>query len=416
MRKRSLARYLELVLGCASLGTVIAGTVVMPSGSGWERAVTLPEEANWLAFAPGGDVVATAGGDSVVRLWNLANGAVTRELVGHQDKVTNVTFSEDGRLVLSGSMDGAAVLWSAVSGELLTRFGGHESNVFALLSADAAQVATTCGVVGAPVRVWDTATGRRILELRHPEQDRWRRYQATDVAFSHDGDHLAVAYFYDVVLYAAETGLVESVMVGHTGIVDCVGFSPDSTLLVSGSDDGTARVWSVQTGLKRLVLRGHLEGVRSAEFSPSGERILTASSDGTVRVWRVRDGRCLAVLGEGRRPQNENWGLSARYDREGASIFAMNEFRSIWVYDAGSFRETGRVPRGFRSSFVSADGHWIGVVSYEDVELWRRMDPSENPSMVPSLVLYGTAVLLLIGLAMVWVWRGRARGHPGDTH
>ncbi len=72
---------------------------------------------------------------------------------------------------------------------------------------------------------------------------------------------------------------------GHTGRINGVAFSPDSRLVVTASEDQTARVWEARTGEQLAVLSGHTGAVRDAVFSPDGRAVLTASMDGTARVF-----------------------------------------------------------------------------------------------------------------------------------
>ena len=59
--------------------------------------------------------------------------------------------------------------------------------------------------------------------------------------------------------------------------------------MLTGSDDGTARLWRIDGDHECIaIIRGHRGAVISAEFSPDGERFLTSSTDGTARVWPVR--------------------------------------------------------------------------------------------------------------------------------
>jgi len=61
-----------------------------------------------------------------------------------------------------------------------------------------------------------------------------------------------------------------------------VAFSLDGRRAITGSDDGTARVWDLVTGKETLTLRGHREGVTYVAFSRDGSKILSAGRDGTV--------------------------------------------------------------------------------------------------------------------------------------
>jgi WD40 repeat protein len=73
-------------------------------------------------------------------------------------------------------------------------------------------------------------------------------------------------------------------------------FSPDGTMLVSGSHDQTVRLWDVNTGECLKVLRGHDNWVWSVAYSPDGYRIATASQDETIKLWDAKTGECLKTL------------------------------------------------------------------------------------------------------------------------
>src|SRR5262249_2915081 len=94
------------------------------------------------------------------------------------------------------------------------------------------------------------------------------------------------------------------------GNVSSAAFSPDGSRIVTASNDKTARIWDAASGKEIAVLRGQSDNVlsadfsrllrvladfgfdrdsvRSAAFSPDGSRIVTGSWDGTVRIWDAR--------------------------------------------------------------------------------------------------------------------------------
>ena len=76
-------------------------------------------------------------------------------------------------------------------------------------------------------------------------------------------------------------------LAGHTGSVWAVAFSPDSTRVLTSSNEGTARLWDVATGKTVATLAGHTDRVTAVAFSPDGTRVLTGSDDNTARLWRV---------------------------------------------------------------------------------------------------------------------------------
>ena len=66
---------------------------------------------------------------------------------------------------------------------------------------------------------------------------------------------------------------------GLAGTVNSVAFSPDGRRIVSGSVEGTLKIWDMSTGKETLALRGHTSGVRAAAFSPDGRRQRRSSSN-----------------------------------------------------------------------------------------------------------------------------------------
>jgi WD40 repeat protein len=58
-------------------------------------------------------MLASASGDSTVRLWEAGSGALLSTLKGHEDWVRAVAFSPDGKMLASASGDKTVRLWEA---------------------------------------------------------------------------------------------------------------------------------------------------------------------------------------------------------------------------------------------------------------------------------------------------------------
>ncbi len=67
-------------------------------------------------------------------------------------------------------------------------------------------------------------------------------------------------------------------------------FSPDNSLLVTGSGDGTLSFWNVLDGTTLRVINAHFGAVQVVAFSPDGRRVASGSNDGTVRIWEILQG------------------------------------------------------------------------------------------------------------------------------
>jgi WD40 repeat protein/serine/threonine protein kinase len=82
----------------------------------------------------------------------------------------------------------------------------------------------------------------------------------------------------------------------HWREVTAVAFSPDGKTLVSGSEDGTLKVWDVATGQVLRTLAGHGGGVTSLALSTDGKLLASGSWDRTVRLWETASGKLLRTL------------------------------------------------------------------------------------------------------------------------
>src|SRR5439155_4219041 len=84
-------------------------------------------------------------------------------------------------------------------------------------------------------------------------------------------------------------------LTGHDAPVASVAFAPDGQALLSGSQDGTVRVWSAVTGALLRTLT-HGAAVASVAFAPDGRTVCSGGGDGALRLWDVQTGALLRTL------------------------------------------------------------------------------------------------------------------------
>ncbi|MDE0506063.1 MAG: dockerin type I domain-containing protein, partial [Candidatus Poribacteria bacterium] len=133
-----------------------------------------------------------------------------------------------------------------------------------------------------------------------PEGARARLGKGTvnGIAYSPDGERIAVASSVGIWLYDTETYKEMGLLVGHTGRVNSVAFSPDGELLASGGThyDGAVNLWNAKSGEHLFTLDQTVGQVNSLTFSSDSKWLASGSYDTTVRLWDTRTGERLHIL------------------------------------------------------------------------------------------------------------------------
>jgi WD40 repeat protein len=168
---------------------------------------------------------------------------------------------------------------------------------------------------------------------------------------------------------AAQLSRLLRVIKGHTAAINSVAFSADGARIVTGSADGTARVWNVATGEVLCELK-HASGVDDVAFSADGARILTTSFDGAAQVWDAASGRRLREL---KRPAQTRYSFGRRSLIADGFHFVTTFAGTIQVWDADS----GKVVTEFKgqafrakSAAISTDNTRIVIADGQVARVW----------------------------------------------
>jgi WD40 repeat protein/serine/threonine protein kinase len=159
--------------------------------------------------------------------------------------------------------------------------------------------------------------------------------QVASVAFSPDGQRVVTGSWDGTAkVWDADSGKDLLTLKSNSEGIRGVAFSPDGTRIVTGSDDQTATVWDAATGNERFTLTGHTNHVKSVAFSPDGRRIVTGGDDRTAIVWDAVTGRKILTLRGHKEMIN-----SVAFSPDGQRIVTCSWDRTVRVWDAGNGQE-----------------------------------------------------------------------------
>ncbi|MGW6934213.1 nSTAND1 domain-containing NTPase [Lentzea sp. NPDC054927] len=230
--------------------------------------VEVTDSGSTLSWAPTGDRVATCGGRAV-RVWDAVSGAELLTLE-HEVGVWTFEWSPDGTRLLTGAAQ--ARVWDATTGAELLCFG--YSVTYVSWSPDGAWILTTrdAGIIR-----YDATTGTQVGRLR-PKHRFLKAH-----AWSPDSRKVVVEDGRNAAVWDITTGTTEA-LEGHDATLVSAEWSPDGTRILTGANDGTARIWDAAGGAELGCLAIQGQAAMRAAWSPDGTRIATCAED-SVRLW-----------------------------------------------------------------------------------------------------------------------------------
>ncbi len=309
-----------------------------------------------LNFSPDGQTIATASLDGIVQLWNT-NGVLLQTLQGHSNSVYDVGFSPDGKTLVSASKDKTLKIWSR-DGSLIKTLRGHSDEVNSVsFSPDGKTIASASD--DKTVKLWST-DGTLLKTLTGHSEG------VMDVSFSPDGKTIASASRDKTVKLWNRYGKFLQTLQGHTAIVWNVSFSPNSQIIASAGGDELVKLWS-RDGNELISLK-HNDDVITVRFSPDGQMLASASFDKTVKVWSV-DNSLKTLRGHSKRINSVSFSPNSKTLATASSDSKVK----LWSRD-GTLLKTLNGHSGSVSSVIfSPDGYTIATASKDKtVKLWNH--------------------------------------------
>lgn len=247
-----------------------------------------------IAVFPDGSRMVTGSKDKTLRLWNLKNGLMLKNMQGNRDCVWAVVISRDGQVIISGDDKGELIVWHGVTGESLTAIKAHSWSIFSMHFSPNSKVLAT-GSRDQTTKLWCTKTwklqGNPIL----------CRAAVYCVRYSPDGELLAIATFSDIQIWNPRTR--DCIANFHAAISPANNISlvwtPDGRQLLSAgsASDSTIRCWdSLTWNQVDDPWSGHTKFINAIALNSAGTLVASASHDTYVRLWRLSDRQTISAF------------------------------------------------------------------------------------------------------------------------
>jgi WD40 repeat protein len=278
-----------------------------------------------------GDLMATAGDDHIVRIWNLKTGTQVHELQGHKGWVRTATFIGDSNILATAGDDGQVIRWDCVSGRQLDVLLTLDHAIWRIaVNPQATQLAV--GGFTSTVTVVDLVDKQITQQHQHPTSD------IRGLAYSTTGDRLACGGRDGMIrIWSTTTAALLATVTAHQRRIRDLSFIKSDSHIVSISDDRTLRVspltadptsknpgysialekqlpfaltvcggaqvaigssdnqihlWNIDTKQQTRIFQGHSGSVITLDFSPSDDGrtglLVSGSFDTSIRTWQIK--------------------------------------------------------------------------------------------------------------------------------
>jgi WD40 repeat protein len=285
-----------------------------------------------VAIAPDDSYIVTGSRDTTAKLWDTRTGECLCTFSGHNNVVTSVAINSSQRQIVTSSLDGSAKIWNGYTGNLIYTLIDHtgplssvvmldndaliatkskyetikvwnaqtgqlmhtfsqESLMYLLANKDS-EFIVTAGM-GKDTKVWDAKSGEPIsASFNDQEENVYSR------ALSNDNNFLVTGSFGTAQVWDIKTGKLMHTLDGHTSLINSIAISADDSFIVTGSCDGTVKVWSGKPGtliretgklIKTIAVGSPVELVKLS-MSNRGNFVITIGRDQQVKVWNLGKG------------------------------------------------------------------------------------------------------------------------------
>jgi hypothetical protein len=260
--------------------------MVRADGSPVSRLSGELDKVNSIRFSRDGSQLLLASGVpgayGVAAVYAVDTGQLVRELVGHSDMLYAAVFSPDETLIATAGYDRQIILWDAATGQSIRKLEGHNGAIFDLaFSPDGTVLVSACADETA--KVWQVATGTRLDTLSQPEGEVFAVEVTADGKYIIAGsaDNRLRVWALRSTDKPRINPIVATRFVDESPLVNFQ-LTPNGSALCVLSQGGSVKVirtsdWTQQAELERLP-----DAASDLSISPDGKLVLISLMNGSL--------------------------------------------------------------------------------------------------------------------------------------
>jgi WD40 repeat protein/serine/threonine protein kinase/DNA-binding XRE family transcriptional regulator len=269
-------------------------------------------------------------GNTSISIWEASTG-FDLFVFPNNWEVFATDFSSDGKFFAAGGSGNAIKVWdTSIPGEKLVTTAHDGTRVRTVTFSPDSTRLTTIGDDYKGAQVWDFESGHILQVINDPDI-------CCSIAFNQDGTKLVTgSYNGTAKVWDYKTGdLLSTQLSGHTAPVLRAVFNPEGTRVATASRDGTTRIWDAKSGKELISIKVRGGWVSDIAFSPDGKLLATTSTDtsadnGEGVVWDATTGKPLFLFGDDLSTTTAAWGLAFSPDGNLLAVAYSDNVARVW--------------------------------------------------------------------------------------